>query len=139
MAPRRCRRRLHYRRTAEYCRSKSRSSVSMRRHVQLLHLAQARSGPLGRRVTSQPPSAWPDHIKLAWAILRDELQVTKRRAFRVMVDSISAAQTCAAAVNRRSRNIVEAQSRAKVAFAFKRLANCCRRASAGLRRRLDEA
>ena len=111
----------------------------MRRHVKLFHLAQARSRPLGRLLNSKPPSEWPEHIKLAWAILRDELQVPEKRAFRLIIDSISAAQACAEAVNRRSRNNVEAQSRDKVGFAFKRLANCCRRASAGLRRRLDEA
>ena len=111
----------------------------MRRHVQLFHLAQARSGPLGRRLNSKPPSEWPGHIKLAWAILRDELQVPKKRAFQLILDSISAAQACAEAVNRRSGNIVEAKSRAKVCLAFKRLGNCCRRVSAGLRRHLDEA
>jgi hypothetical protein len=111
----------------------------MRRHVQLFHLAQARGGPLGRRINSKPPSEWPEHIKLAWTILRDELQVTEERASQLISDSISAARACAESVNRRSRNIVEAQSRAKVGFAFKRLANCCRRASAFLRGCLDEA
>jgi hypothetical protein len=111
----------------------------MRRHVKLFHLAQARSGPLDRLLNSKPPSEWPEHIKLAWAILRDELQVTEKRAFRLIIDSISAAQACTAAVNERSGNIVEEQSRAKVGLAFKRLANCCRRAPAGLCRPLNEA
>jgi len=71
--------------------------------------------------------------------LRDELQVPENRAFPLILDSIAAAQACTAAVNGRSGNIVEAQSRKKLGSAFKRLANCCRRASAGLRRRLDEA
>ena len=111
----------------------------MRRHVQLFHLAQARSGPLGRRLNSKPPSEWPEHIKLAWMILRDKLQVTEKRAFKLILDSISAAQACAETVNRRSDNIVEANSRAKMCLAFTRVGNCCRRASAGLRRHLDEA
>jgi hypothetical protein len=111
----------------------------MRRHVQLFHLAQARRGPLGRRLNSKPPSEWPEHIKLAWAILHDELGLTEARAFQLILDSVSAAQHCAETVNRRSRNIVEANSHAKACLAFKRVANCCRRASAGLRRHLDEA
>ena len=111
----------------------------MRRHVKLFHLAQARSRPLDRLLNSKPPSEWPEHIKLAWAILRNEPRVTETRAFRLISDSISAAQACAEAINQRSRNSVEAQSRKKVGSAFKRLANCCRRAPAGLRRRLDEA
>ena len=111
----------------------------MRRHVQLFHLAQARSRSLDRLLHSKPPSDWPEHIKLAWAILRDELQVPEKRAFRLILDSISAAHACAEAVNQRSRNSVEAQSRKKLGSAFKRLANCCWRAPAGLRRRLDEA
>lgn len=111
----------------------------MRRHVQLFHLVQARSGPLSRRLNSKPPSEWPEHVKLAWAILRDELQVTEERSFQLILDSISAAQNCAETINRRSRNIIEANSRAKMCLVFKRVDKCCRRASAGVRRRLDEA
>jgi hypothetical protein len=111
----------------------------MRRNVQLFHLAQARNGPLSRRLNSKPPSEWPEHVKLAWAILRDELQVTEERALRLIRDSILAAQTCAEAVNLRSRNIAEANARAKMCLTLKRLGKCCRRASAGVRQRLDEA
>ena len=64
---------------------------------------------------------------------------TKERAFQLILDSISAAQACAEAVNRRSGNIIEAKSRAKMCLVFKRLDKCCRRVSAGVRRRLDEA
>ena len=111
----------------------------MRRHVQLFHLAQARRGPLSRRLNSKPPNELPEHIKRAWAILHDELGLTEADAFQLISDSVSAAQNCAETVNRRSRNIVEATSRAKARLVFKRVANCCRRASAGLRRHLDEA
>src|SRR5262249_34744736 len=106
----------------------------MRRHVQLFYLAQARRGPLGRRLNAKPPSEWPEHIQLAWAILHDELGLTEARAFKLILDSVSAAQNCAETVNRRSHSIVDAASRAKARLAFKRVANCCRRASAGLRR-----
>lgn len=54
-----------------------------------------------------------------------------------MWDSLSAAQACAERVNRCSNVIVDGRSRTKLARAFERLANCCRRASAGLRRRLN--
>jgi hypothetical protein len=111
----------------------------MRRHVQFFYFAQARRGPLSRRLNAKPPSEWPEHIKLAWVILHDELLLTEARAFQLILDSISAAQNCAETVNRRSRNIVEANSRAKACLAFRRVANCCRRASAGLRWHLDEA
>jgi hypothetical protein len=111
----------------------------MRRHVRLFHLAQARCGPLDGRLNANPPSEWPEHVKLAWAILHDELLLTEARAFQLILDSVTAAQNCAETVNRRSRNIVEATSCAKARLAFKRVANCCRRASAGLRRHLDEA
>jgi hypothetical protein len=111
----------------------------MRRHVQLFHLAQARRGPLSRRLNSKPPNEWPEHIRRAWAILHDELGLTEADAFQLILDSVSAAQNCAQTVNRRSHIIVEATSRAKVCHALKRVANCCRRASAGLRRHLDEA
>src|SRR5262245_47272116 len=109
-------------------------SVLMRRHVQLFHLAQARRDPLGRRLNAKPPSEWPEHIKLAWAILRDELGLTEAHAFQLILDSVTAAQNCAQAVNRRSYNIVELNSRAKARLGFKRVANCCRRAPACLRR-----
>jgi len=111
----------------------------MRRHVQLFYLAQARRGPLGRRLNAKPPSEWPEHIQLAWAILHDEPGLTEARAFQLILDSVTAAQNCAETINRRSRNIVQANSRAKARLAFKRVANCYRRASARLRRHLDEA
>src|SRR5262249_44046022 len=96
----------------------------MRRHVQLFHLAQARRGPLSRRLNTKPPNEWPEHIKLAWAILHDELRLTEAHAFQLILDSVSVAQNCAETVNRRSRNIVEAASRAKARLAFKRVSNC---------------
>jgi len=111
----------------------------MRRHVQVFHLAQARRGPLSRRLNSKPPNEWPEHIKLAWAIVHDEQLVPKARAFQLILDSLSAAQECVETINGRSRNIVEADSRARARLPFKRVANCCRRASTRLRRHLDEA
>src|SRR5262249_53283778 len=111
----------------------------MRRHVQLFYLAQARRGPLRRRLNTKPPSEWPEHITLAWAILHDEVGLTETDAFQLILDSVTAAQNCAQTVNRRSSNIVEAASRAEAHLAFRRVANCCRRASARLRRHLDEA
>jgi hypothetical protein len=71
--------------------------------------------------------------------LHDELGLTETDAFQLILDSVTAAQNCAQTVNRRSSNIVEAASRAEVRLAFRRVANCCRRASARLRRHLDEA
>jgi hypothetical protein len=111
----------------------------MRRHVRLFHLAQERRGPLSRRLNANPPSEWPEHIKLAWAILRDELRLPEAPARQLILDSLSVAHDCAETINRRSRHSVEANSRAKVHVAFKRVANCCRRASARLRRHLDAA
>src|SRR6476646_8600866 len=109
----------------------------MRRHVKLFHLAQARGGPLGRRLNAKRPSEWPEHIKLAWAILLDELQLPEAAAFQLILDSVSEAQNCAKSINRRSGDIVEANSRAQARLAFRRVANRSRRASAGLRRQLD--
>jgi hypothetical protein len=111
----------------------------MRRRVQVIHLARARIWPLVRRLKSTPVSEWSEHLKLAWEILRDDLEITEKNALKLIADSMSAAQVCAEAINRRSDNIVELKSRAKIRVAFKRLANCCRRASVKLRRRLDEA
>jgi hypothetical protein len=71
--------------------------------------------------------------------LRDELGLTEAYAFQLILDSVTAAQNCAQTVNRRSYNIVERNSRARACLASKRVANCCRRAPACLRRQLDEA
>ena len=69
----------------------------------------------------------------------DELQLPEAAAFQLILDSVSEAQNCAKSINRRSGDIVEANSRAQARLAFKRVANCCKRASAGLRRQLDAA
>lgn len=109
----------------------------MRRDVRVIHLGEARSAPLQRRIVSQPVSRWPKHLGLGYAILRDELHLTESRARELILKSILAAQVCAQAVNRRSAAVVEAKLRTRLALTFGRLGNCCRRASAGLRRRLD--
>ena len=67
----------------------------MRRHVQLFHLAQARRGPLRRRLKAKPPGEWPEHLKLAWTILHDELLLPEAAASQLILDSVSAVQDCA--------------------------------------------
>lgn len=111
----------------------------MRRHVEVIHLARARIGPLAKRLNLSPVSEWPEHVKLAWGILREYPTITEEGAHKLIVNSISAAQVCAEAINRRSDNSVEMKSRAQVRGAFIRLANCCRRAPVKLRTRLDAA
>ncbi len=109
----------------------------MRRRVQIVHRAEARIGPLMRRIESAPISQWPEHVKLAWEILQESSKTTEKSARAIVLESMTAAQVCAAAINRQSDDGVEGNSREKLCGAFKRLANCCRRAPAKLRKRLD--
>jgi hypothetical protein len=55
--------------------------------------------------------------------VRDELKVTEQRALQLILDSLSAAQSCAEMVNRESDNIPEANLRAKISLAFTRACN----------------
>jgi hypothetical protein len=111
----------------------------MRRRVQIVHLGRTRILPLARRVKSSPVSQWPAHIKLAWEVLQNNSNITEKTARALIVDSILAAGVCAEAINRRSENTVEWQSRERLSGAFRRLAKCSRRAPAELRKRLDAA
>src|SRR4026207_1474044 len=98
----------------------------MRRNVQVFHLAKARSTPLRRRIAWLAVDKWPEHPKLAYAILRDELKLPENVARQVLLDSISHANACCNAVNRCSDAKVEAALRRQLAQAFKRVGNCCR-------------
>jgi len=109
----------------------------MRRRVQIIHRAEALIGPLMRRIESAPISQWSEHVKLAYKILQIELQTTDEIARAVIINSMRAVERCAGAINRQSDDLVEGNSREKLCSAFERLANCCRRAPAKLRKRLD--
>ncbi len=109
----------------------------MRRRV--MYGVQARIKSRVRRIESTPVTQWPEHIKRAWEILPKNSKITEKTALALIVDSICAAQLCLVAVNRRSDQLVEGSCRHKLCAAFKRLARCCRRASAALRNRLDGA
>lgn len=109
----------------------------MRRHVKIIHRAEARIVPLMRRIESAPVSQWPEHLKRAWEILQESSKTTEKSARAVVLELMAAAQVCAEAINRQSDDLVEGNTREKLCGAFKRLANCCRRAPAKLRKRLD--
>ncbi len=109
----------------------------MTRRVQIIHRAEARIGPLMRRIESAPVTRWPEHLKRAAKILQENSKTTEERARAIILEWMAAAYTCAEAINRHSDELVEGNSREKLCGAFKRLANCCRRAPAKLRKRLD--
>jgi hypothetical protein len=110
----------------------------MRRNVRVAYFARPRIGPLLRRLKLTPSSKLPEHLKLAWGILRDDLGVPEKSARKLIMDSMSAAQSRAESINHYSADAVESESRAKLCVAFRRIANCCRRASVSLRNRLDD-
>jgi hypothetical protein len=92
-----------------------------------------------RSLKAQEQNEWPQHFKMAWQILHEDLRVSKEDADAILSSSITAAHVCAEAINRKNKNIVEFQTRNKLRTAFKRIANCAKRASADLRHNLDTA
>src|SRR4051812_21078186 len=111
----------------------------MRRHARPVPLARMRLENLSRRLELEP-NEWPSaHLRRAWKILRSRTGLTEQTTRHVMVKSVSAAHTCAIAIDRRSRDNVELKTRVKVGHAFERLANSSARASATLRQALDRA
>src|SRR5262249_7708127 len=111
----------------------------MRRHAHANPLLRRKQDKLLDGLNSKAPSEWPRHLNLAWVILHDELNVAEQPALSVMNASVSAAHSCAQAVNRRIGNISEFQSRNKLRKAFERTAKCTKRAPAELRRPLNAA
>jgi hypothetical protein len=73
-----------------------------------------------------------------WGLLHSKPNLSGRLALHIILGSVSAAHACAQAINRQSVNIVKIQTRGKLRDAFKRIANCTKRAPAKLRRRLNE-
>jgi hypothetical protein len=89
---------------------------------------------------SRPTVEWPPHLRLAWNVLHSEseLSLSKEVALSLMIESALAAHKCGQAINHRSAEIAEFQTRAKLHDTLRRIAKCAKRAPATLRRRLDE-
>jgi hypothetical protein len=110
----------------------------MRRRARVIHLARRRLDPLILKLKSKPTQEWPPHLNEAYRLLcKSDLSDKEIRS--IVVRSISAAQACARKINRRSDDVVRYRAVGTLAAAFKRIANCAKRAPSKLRNRLNEA
>jgi hypothetical protein len=57
-----------------------------------------------RDLRTRPATEWPKHLRLAWEILIDELDMDHDTARAILLDCFSAAHRCAQAINQRSRD-----------------------------------
>jgi hypothetical protein len=110
----------------------------MRRRARVIHLARLRLDSLLVRLKSTPAAEWSENLKPVWELLRSISALNDSQRLSVVIHSVSAAHACAKAINRRSDSFFEFQTRGKLRNAFKRVANCARRAPLKLRRRLNE-
>jgi hypothetical protein len=111
----------------------------MRRRARVIHLARRRLDPLLLELKSKPTKEWPPHLNEAYKLLRGRKADLSDKATRsVVVRSISAAQACARKINRRSDDVVRYRAVGTLATAFRRIANCAKRAPLKLRKRLNE-
>jgi hypothetical protein len=90
-----------------------------------------------RNLRAQAVAEWPKHLGLGWKILSCELAVDDEKARAVLLASLSAAHSCAQAINRRSRANVYASGRKKLHAMFARVARCIHRSPAALRRSVN--
>src|SRR5262245_11651865 len=111
----------------------------MRRRARHVHLARRRLPPFLLDLETRPVVKWPPHLRLAFKILKDELELPEQTARTVMEGAISAAHECAQAINQRSSQIFEHQIRAKLGHNFRLVAKCVQRSPGRLRKRLDES
>jgi hypothetical protein len=84
------------------------------------------------------PSGWPNHLRLAWKILRDDLRVPPQAAHTLIVCAVNAAHECAYNMNERTQATALYERSKKLKAAFGRLSRCVKRAPARLRHLLDE-
>jgi len=110
----------------------------MRTHARAVPLARRRLNSFVLDLKSKSTEEWPPHLRLAWKILQSELALSKETALSLLIKSVSAAHKCGQAINQRSADIAEFQTRIKLHDTLRRIGNCAKRAPAMLRRRLDE-
>ena len=110
----------------------------MRRRARVIHLARRRLDPLILELKSKPTKEWPPHLNEAYKLLRKS-DFSDKEIRSIVVRSISAAQACARKINRRSDDVVRCRAVETLTTAFRRVANCAKRAPLKLRKRLNEA
>ena len=111
----------------------------MRRRARVIHLARRRLEPLILELKSKPTEEWPPHLNEAYKLLLRKSDLSDQEIRSIVVRSITAAQACARKINRRSDDVVRYRAVGTLAAAFKRIANCAKRAPSKLRNRLNEA
>jgi hypothetical protein len=110
----------------------------MRRRPHVVPFARPSVRNLLCLLTVEPPTKWPEHLRLAYEILQNELRVPAPTARRLVIDSVSHAHACAQAIDRRARIMHECESRMEARKSFSRLAKCTTRAPASVRNSLDK-
>jgi hypothetical protein len=109
-------------------RRRSRAIRAVRRpHYYSIHILRCR-----------PPETWPYYLSLAWKVLNKRSKLSKRKAITIIDASLQEAYACSRAINNRALNIERCRIREIVLSGCERIANCISRASAELRRHLDE-
>jgi hypothetical protein len=111
----------------------------MRRRARAVPLARKNLQNLRLELRAQQPADWPKHLRMAGQVLRDNLAMSEEDSWRLVIESVSSAHTCARRVDERSRTVAQAQSIINLSKAFARIANCAKRGSAKLRQELDQA
>src|SRR5580704_3205917 len=109
----------------------------MRRRVRPGHFARLRVDRLKGTLTHAPPTEWPPHLQLAYAILQ-ECKLPAPTARDILKSSAARALECAQALDQRALSLNRYNTTDKVRKSFSRLAACVARAPAALRNALDE-
>jgi hypothetical protein len=112
----------------------------MRRHARAIPLARRRLNSFVLDLESKPTEEWPPHLRRARNIVCSESEpaLPEEAALSLIIKSVSAAHKCGQAINQRSADIAEFQTRVKLHDPLRRIAKCAKRAPARLRRRLDK-
>lgn len=106
---------------------------------------KARASFLARRSLKQflvglkmrQPRDWPPHLFGAWQVLTAGMGVSDAKARSIVCQSVSVAHDCVKAQSKRTERFEAEQAPLRISKTCHRVANCLKRASATLRRRLD--
>jgi hypothetical protein len=110
----------------------------MRRRPHVVPFARPSVRNLLCLLTVKPPIKWPEHLRLAYEILQNELGIPDLNVRRLVIDSVSHAHACAQAIDQRAQIMHEYESRMEARKSFSRLAKCTTRAPASVRNSLDK-
>ena len=113
------------------------TETEMKRNIGVVQFGRPQINSLVAKIKNAPIKEWSPDLRLAAALLANDEKCSEKLTVELILDSVLAAQRCADSVNRRTKRNIRRSSMAELQAACRRIANCCKRSPAPLKKLLD--